>query len=424
MLLTILLVGGLVRLADVFSISTLMICTCTVTFVVAVSLTLTWMQDPGQRAVGLWCAALWVGTASALLLGLRTVLPFALSIGVGNMLGAGAYALMWLGCRAFDGRKRYWAAAAAGPAIWVVMLSCLPAVHSDVNQRIVVMSLLIGIYSGAASWEMFSGRRTERLPSRDLAVAFFSSHAIVYLARIPLTFLVPTGYVRGSGYSDWYALITFELFVHTMASAIILLMLIKDRAETRYRTASERDPLTGVYNRRFFVERVARMIAAGRSGVMMVLDIDHFKRVNDDHGHLAGDRVLFDFADRINGEIGDRAVFCRFGGEEFALYAAALDLDAGLELAEAIRRRVGALDIRHMDRRIGVTVSIGVVAVEQVVADFDALLGAADLALYEAKRSGRDRVVAYDPVLHLNRIAEAGRETDADEQAQPISAAG
>jgi diguanylate cyclase (GGDEF)-like protein len=288
------------------------------------------------------------------------------------------------------------------------------------------MSLVIGAYSAAMGWEMFAGRKAEPLPSRDLAVIFFTSHAIIYTARIPLSLIAPAYSVHTDSYSTWYALITFELFVHTMFSAVVLLMLIKERAEARYREASERDPLTGIYNRRFFVKRVARMIADGKGGVMMVLDIDHFKRVNDSHGHLAGDRVLFDFADRINSEIGNEAVFCRFGGEEFALYAATLDLNRGLELAEGIRRGASTRNIAHMGQRIGVTVSIGVVAVEQVVADFDALLGAADLALYEAKRGGRDRVVAYDPVLHLNRIADAGRMPAADTNGspRPIPAAG
>lgn len=396
-------------LADIFSIPTLMICSGTVTFVVALALTLAWIGDRSAPALGIWCLSLWIGTAACLALGLRTLVPFWISIGVGNMLGTAAYSIMWDGSRAFDGRPARRALVAAGPVLWLALFVFSPIVREDVNARIIVMSLLVGVYASATGLQILRGGREEALPIRKLAAFFFVTHALVYVLRIPLVLYEPTSYVNVSGYSTWYALITFELFVHTMVAAVVILALIKERAEARYRRASERDPLTGILNRRAFLDRVEAELAKRPHGAMLLLDIDHFKAVNDDHGHLAGDRVLIEFSSAIELTAGNGSVFGRLGGEEFALYVPCIDGVAGFDLAERLRCEISRMAVVHLGCKIGVTVSIGVAASESVKADFAALVGAADFVLYEAKRAGRNRVIAYDPVRHLTAIAEKAR---------------
>lgn len=400
-------------MADLFNIPTLLVCTSTVTLVIAVALSLAWLQDSRPPGLGVWCLALWIGTAASVLLGLRTLIPFDLSIGVGNMLGAAAYSTMWVGSCDFEGRQRPWGVALAAPLIWIVLFFGLPSVHDDVNGRIVLMSVLVGVYAGATGFEVLRGNRAEPLPIRKLAVVVFTTHALVYLARIPLVISSPLQFVNGSGYSMSYALITFELFVHTMCTAVIILALIKERAEARYRHASERDSLTGTFNRRSFFERVEKSLAKRPAGTMLLLDIDHFKSVNDGYGHLVGDRILVAFSKCVTEALGGDPIFGRFGGEEFAVFLPHADLAEGIVVAECLRECVSRTSVVHMGNRIGITVSIGVADAAAVATDFDALIGAADLVLYEAKREGRNRIAAYDPVRHLNAIVERGRAAPA-----------
>jgi diguanylate cyclase (GGDEF)-like protein len=158
-----------------------------------------------------------------------------------------------------------------------------------------------------------------------------------------------------------------------------------------------RDGLTRAFNKRYFLGRLesefrfAKRHAAPLS--LLLLDIDHFKRVNDQHGHLAGDQVLATLARRIHDVIRNEDVFARYGGEEFAILCRAIDLDHALAFGERLRRTVEGIEQLHKESLIRVTVSIGVASLPQVEAGEPLeLMAAADDALYAAKNSGRNRV--------------------------------
>jgi diguanylate cyclase (GGDEF)-like protein len=161
--------------------------------------------------------------------------------------------------------------------------------------------------------------------------------------------------------------------------------------------ASRRDGLTGLPNRRAFDEELAREVArAARSGAplaLVVLDVDRFKAVNDGHGHPAGDAVLREVAARAAAAIRQGDLAARLGGEEFALLLPGADLSGAAELAERVRAAVAGAPVPAAGQSIAVTVSLGCAALAPGEAP-EALLGRADARLYEAKRTGRDRVVA------------------------------
>ena len=155
------------------------------------------------------------------------------------------------------------------------------------------------------------------------------------------------------------------------------------------------DPLTGCYNRRGFDEHLkVEMVRARRYRrplSLMVLDIDHFKVVNDSYGHLVGDAVLRTVGDVLAAEFRTTDVVCRFGGDEFAVVFPETPRDEVMRLAERLRTRIEAL-YPHPALPTVLTVSIGIGAFPGDAAEPDALLRAADGALYQAKAGGRNRV--------------------------------
>jgi diguanylate cyclase (GGDEF)-like protein len=123
----------------------------------------------------------------------------------------------------------------------------------------------------------------------------------------------------------------------------------------------------------------------------MMLDIDHFKRVNDSHGHAVGDTVLRDVAQAIQQSARKDDSVCRMGGEEFLVICSNTDLKAAIQAAERLRRMVERLRIPAGDTEIQTSVSIGVATREVGMTETDALVNAADRALYRAKQAGRNR---------------------------------
>lgn len=149
------------------------------------------------------------------------------------------------------------------------------------------------------------------------------------------------------------------------------------------------DALTDVFNRGAVIERTTKALRADRA-VMILLDIDEFKKVNDDFGHPAGDAVILGIVGCLQHVVGDRGVIGRVGGEEFTVVLPGYDLDDALQLAESMRSTIGNhVFAPPVNRRI--TASFGVSA-NAAGTDFDTAYGLADSALYRAKRSGRDRV--------------------------------
>ena len=162
--------------------------------------------------------------------------------------------------------------------------------------------------------------------------------------------------------------------------------------------AADHDALTGVLNRSAFLRRGLEMTEyAQRTGgtvVAMMLDIDHFKSVNDRHGHAAGDAVLTTFAARMRDHLRDDGLFGRFGGEEFAVLLPGVDAAAALAVAERLRVLASEPIPLEDGRLLDITVSVGVASSPARMAGLESLLSQADVALYRAKAMGRNRVVS------------------------------
>ncbi|MEW6500248.1 MAG: diguanylate cyclase [Thermodesulfobacteriota bacterium] len=160
------------------------------------------------------------------------------------------------------------------------------------------------------------------------------------------------------------------------------------------------DSLTGLLNRRSVYERLEEEIAKHRrfKGPLscLMLDIDHFKDVNDSHGHLAGDAVLVAIAENLKAHSRKYDIISRYGGEEFLIILPATDLEAAVTVAEKLRQRIADLRVPHAETTLQVTVSLGVAELATTEEEADSLVGRADSALYRAKSGGRNRL-ATDP---------------------------
>src|SRR5688572_13154272 len=180
-------------------------------------------------------------------------------------------------------------------------------------------------------------------------------------------------------------------------------MLALQQALAGVREEALTDPLTGLYNRRYLWEFLRREWVRARRGgrplSVIMLDLDHFKRINDSFGHQAGDYVLAAVAGLLRNEIRSSDIVCRYGGEEFALVLPEASYESVRQRAEEIRAAIKQLDLRHQGVALGgITASLGIAQFPHHADGPDALMTAADAALYEAKSTGRDRAVFGPPL--------------------------
>lgn len=165
--------------------------------------------------------------------------------------------------------------------------------------------------------------------------------------------------------------------------------------EQNLRRLAGTDPLTGLSNRRSFEEASAHLFSVAPTMTALMIDVDHFKSVNDTYGHAVGDQVLQTLSARCRTVLRPDDLIARLGGEEFVIVSTGLNRDSTLALAERLRQIIAATPMQTDSGDIEVRASIGVAIKQNDDASFDAMLHRADTALYEAKRTGRNRVVVH-----------------------------
>jgi len=186
-----------------------------------------------------------------------------------------------------------------------------------------------------------------------------------------------------------------------------------EAARAQLDVLASRDDLTGIYNRRHVLVLADREWARCRryelTAAMLMIDVDHFKRINDRHGHLAGDLMLREIARAVGGTLRHPDLLGRFGGEEFIVFLPHADLLGALDVAERIRERVAELALEWRGESIRATTSIGVVLLEPQHEALGALIADADLALYAAKHAGRNCVRTVEAAARSRaRLRHAG----------------
>jgi diguanylate cyclase (GGDEF)-like protein len=197
-------------------------------------------------------------------------------------------------------------------------------------------------------------------------------------------------------------IISFYTIISTMSILILYFylhayFLAQKRKELEY--LANTDSLTDISNRRNFYNLSALEFELAHkydhTFTLLLLDIDHFKKINDTYGHDCGDEVLKHLTKTIKDNVREQDIFARHGGEEFTLLLRHSDSTSGYTIAEKLRRLVESLEIQTHEHIINITVSIGLVQFSKDIKEFDGLVNLADKALYEAKENGRNQTIVW-----------------------------
>ena len=353
-------------------------------------------RTPGSHAVTNWGYGLLALAAGTAALALRGAIPDYITIDLANALILAAFLFILRSVR--PGQESGWNAfgwSVVGVA--VLLLWYFTYLQPDTRARIVVSSAAMALLVVQPVAALVAAVPGDGRRARTFTAICLIGVGLVTFARAVWTIQ------RGSNADllapDFVQFASNLLFaVSTVLATLGVLWIEIEKLRSDLARLAMIDPLTAILNRRAFMleyERELSRCVREKTGLALaIFDLDHFKDVNDTYGHLVGDKVLRRVADTLRASLRGHDVIGRYGGEEFALLMPGADTAAALAGTERARLAVGERPIQVGSLRIPITVSAGVAAVGSAGADWESLLRSADAALYEAKRSGRNRVVA------------------------------
>ncbi len=383
-------------------ISTLFLVTIYVEAILGLLLLFVWAQNTSIHAVAWWGFGHLCRAGSIVLFGMYGSAPDLVTIDLANAVLFTSYAVTWTGARVFDGRPAEPVYLVTGAVLWLLICR-LPGLSDSLALRVLLASGIIASYTWLTAFEFWRGR-AEALVSRWPAIFMLFAHGALFLLRTPLVAVLPWLSTNDIYGSVWLTVLSFEALLFTISIAFILLAMAKERTELRHKTAAMIDPLTGLPNRRSFMEEAARLTERHRSHpkpvTVLLMDMDHFKSINDRFGHAIGDQVLEVFAETVRQSVRSSDLISRLGGEEFAAVLYDISREKAFAVADRIRTGFAQAALEVDDHPIAATVSIGLAHCELEAFELGELLAQADRALYVAKERGRNRVETASLALY------------------------
>lgn len=380
-------------------LSTIAFVSLTATTILGLLLCFTWWRERSGTLIGWWGVAQLLMAAGIAFAGAAADAGIAPLTVFGQSLMLLAAAVMWMAVREFEGRKL--------DPVWVALWPCafviaaVTGIAISFDQRLILVSTSLGILHLLAAGELTS-KDSEPLISRWPAIVLLVLVGLSYLAWMPLTLTMPIHAVGLAYSSAWMPTVVLIALLGRIALAFVVLALVKERQEVQQRTFALTDALTGLPNRRALFEAADALAERGRQRrgrpiSVLVLDLDHFKKINDTYGHRLGDRVLQLFSSILSDTLDTGSIVGRLGGEEFAAILPGADLNTATAKAESVRAAFAEVATVIDGHPVAGTVSIGVASHDDMDCDIGALFHRADGALYAAKQTGRNRIEVVGP---------------------------
>lgn len=351
-----------------------------------------------QDGIGKWAVAILIETFTWILVAARGNIPDAVSVVAANGLLSGGYALMLAAVCEFQQRSvRRW------QYFVPIVLTLLIAVVliDDIHGRFVWGGMVYILQMVLIARALLTAPKTHAGKARKLLLGGI---AVIVLVLGLRSLVAAFGHVilaqpQENDAPHWIQILSF---VAVMASSLLgsigFLMMVKERTDREVLHLAMTDSLTGVPNRRALMDYAERALAlrGDRHLALLMIDVDHFKRINDNHGHPAGDEVLRQISRLLEKRLRGGDLLGRYGGEEFCVVAQDTNGEGALKLAESLRTTLASEVLVTEYGKMTVTVSIGIaLSTAETGRDLKDLLAEADVALYSAKKGGRNKVVCF-----------------------------
>jgi len=388
---------------------TMLVCQLMVTAVYAVTFFGLGRLHPNLRGIKAITLGFATGFVACLLLAMRGDIPTFLSVVVANALGFSAYALFYRGVLIFYGSPVKMLPVWCGIGIASVGLAIFSLGSDRIVARILICSVVLSLIRGLTAVELF--RQAKGRPFVKGFAIWFASIAILSLNRVVLTplFGAPSDFMRADIIQS--SNLALSAIWVCMLGVFFLLMLCGELVAV-VEAQTDRDSLSGCLNRRGIEKcltyELKNMHRTHHKLSVALIDIDTFKEINDTRGHAAGDGVLRDLVSIVSEHLRPTDPFGRYGGDEFLLLLPRASREQAFIIAERLRQAVTTAFER--DNRLAITLSVGIAEADSDE-PLDSLLERADKALYEAKRTGRNRTRSLPYVPPAAHQLTDGRAT-------------
>jgi diguanylate cyclase (GGDEF)-like protein len=320
---------------------------------------------------------------------------------LGALLFTGGMGLQYAGLQKFKREPVSWWLLALVLSVVVLQTVWLHNIRHDIQARIIANSLVfaaINLASAKLLW--VPAPQPLKTAYRFTAISFLIMVAILII-RAYMTYIEPAATFDAQILPPVTPRLFFVGSMMQMCLTFGFVLMMNYRMVTDLRVLAIRDPLTGILNRRSLEDEASYLLArCDRNNevlTMMMIDVDHFKSVNDQHGHPAGDEVLKQLVAITNASIRTGDYFARYGGEEFCVMLPLTTREEALVLAERLRQRYAETTFLIGSKTLHSTISIGLADTRQAGVEFETLVSFADQAMYQAKQAGRNRVEIFQP---------------------------
>lgn len=390
-----------------FDLSTAMMMTALLTLTVGASLTFATSRYPAQLrdAMRIWIGGLMLQTLSLFAIGTFGAASSAAILVASNSLYALAFAEMGraLDLFNFNGRRRNrW------PLLLVVTITLLAfafaAIWPSPRWRVATIALPLATLQFGVARSILRARAAR--PADYMTAALFCACGALAVMRFGVELLGP-GFVAEPVRGAMHVIVLVFSGILPIVGTIGFMLMCGDRLNDDLARLAMVDPLTGVYNRRTLAGMAAAAIARARREslplALLAVDVDHFKHINDRFGHDSGDEALRLLVAGMQASLDEHAILSRIGGEEFAVLLPDRDEEQARATAERLRQHLEQTRFAVDGQALPLHVSIGVAEIGSTLPDLAALLREADRALYAAKRTGRNRVVAASTLATTRR---------------------